>query len=262
MRLTVYLFVYTWATLVLFYLHMFSAPFSTPGFVLFTWLLNVIMAVCNICLSRLQSHSCYLSCSVCEDKYHINCLPCITKNDSIYMERNLSQWICTRCSQDIFPFNHCENDDDFIESLSGLWNIKPTNSFSKASDKLFLPFELNTSTDSPLYDVDPDLNVYCNFHNTYIPLCDYYSEDTFNSMCKNNTIVDSQLSLIHSNIRSIPSNLNSFISYLENLSITFTIMAFTETWLKEYNNEVHGVLGYNAVHHCRPQKKVVESPST
>ena len=192
---------------------------------------------------------------MCEGKYHINCLPFISKNDSIYMERNLSQWICTMCSQDIFPFNHCDDDDDFIESLSGLWNIKPTNSFSKASDKLFLPFELNTSTNSPLYDVDPDLNLYCNFHNTYLPPCDYYSEDTFNSLCKNNAIVDSQLSLIHSNIRSIPSNLNSFISYLENLSITFTIMAFTETWLKEYNNEVHGVLGYNAVHHCRPQKK-------
>ena len=178
------------------------------------YLHDVIMAVCNICLSRLQSHSCYLSSCVCEGKYHINCLPCISKNDSIYMERNLSQWICTRCSQDIFPFNHCEDDDDFIESLSGLWNIKPTNSFSKASDKLFLPFELNTSTNSPLCDVDPDLNLYCNFHNTYLPPCDYYSEDTFNSLCKNNTIVDSQLSLIHSNIRSFPSNLNSFISYL------------------------------------------------
>ena len=32
-------------------------------------------------------------------------------------------------------------------------------------------------------------------------------------------------------------------------------MAFTDTLLKEYNNEIHDVLGYNAVHYARPQNK-------
>ena len=117
------------------------------------------------------------------------------------------------------------------------------NSFCKAGDKLFLPFELNTSTNSPLYDIDPDLNLYCNFHNANLPSCDYYSEDTFNYMCMKHSIVDSKLSLVHSNIRSIPSNLNSYISYLENLSADFSIMAFTELWLTEYNCDTYGILG-------------------
>ena len=159
----------------------------------------------------------------------------ITKNDSIYLQRSLSQWICRGCSQDIFPFNHCEEDYDFIGLFSGLWNAKPTNSFFKAGDKLgvFLRFELIISTNSPLYDVDSDLNLYCNFHNAYLPPRDYHSEDTFNSMFRKVCHCRLKIILIHSNLRSIPSNLNSIISYLENLSANFTIMAFTETWPKK-----------------------------
>ena len=73
-------------------------------------------------------------------------------------------------------------------------------------------------------------------------------------MCSGNWICDSKLSLIHSNIRSIPSNLSNLTSYLENLNSKFSVMAFTETWLKEYNHETYGITGYNAVHNYRTTK--------
>ena len=211
------------------------------------------MAVCDICNVRLQSHSKTLSCSICTGRYHINCLPFISREDSIYTERNFRTWICISCTGDIFPFNHCDDDDSFIEYISDYWRIKPTISSLKRT--LFSPFELNSDKNSPLSESDPDINLYNMFYRSSLPSCDYYSEDAFNDMYRRHDVPDSKLTMIHSNIRSIPCNLNSFDAYLENLSINFTVIAFTETWLKDTNAHAFGMDGYNSVHNCRPDRK-------
>ena len=56
------------------------------------------------------------------------------------------------------------------------------------------------------------------FRHSSLPSCDYYSEDAFND-------------------------------------INCTVIAFTETWLKDTNAHAFGVDGYNSVHDCRPDRK-------
>ena len=141
------------------------------------------MAVCNICDSRLQTHSRAFSCSIGSASYHINCLPFVTKDDSIYVDRKLDTWVCIKRTGELFPFKPWDDNDDFIESLSEYWRLKPTISYTGAKEKMFLPFELNTDPKTPLFDVDPDFNLYNKFYSPCLLSCEYYTEDTFNAMC-------------------------------------------------------------------------------
>ena len=195
-----------------------------------------------------------MTCSVCSECYHFKCLPNIDTSDSVYLDRDSLPWICIICSGSIFPCNQCVDDCDFLEAISELWDIKPIASFSNFRDRTFLPYELNSDRTHQIDEIDPDFNIYCTLYDSSLPSCDYYTEDTYNVMCSGNGICDSKLSLINSNIRSILCNLSNFTSNLENLNSKFSVMAFTETWLKEYNHETYGITGYNAVHNYRTTK--------
>ena len=56
-----------------------------------------------------------------------------------------------------------------------------------------------------------------------------------------------RFSLIHLNIRSLPANLTSIMSYMSNVNDIFSKIGFTETWLKASNIETFGIAGYNHV---------------
>ena len=73
---------------------------------------------CNSCYNHIQSHSCYLSCCICKAHYHLQCLPNISKNDSLYINRLSNNWICINCCEHLFPFNHHSEHADFIKCIS------------------------------------------------------------------------------------------------------------------------------------------------
>ena len=45
----------------------------------------------------------------------------------------------------------------------------------------------------------------------------------------------------------MPANFTYFLSYMENLSHKFSVIALTETWLKESNVSLYGMTGYNHI---------------
>ena len=75
-----------------------------------------------------------------------------------------------------------------------------------------------------------------------------------NKQCKELDINKYHLSLLHNNIRSIPHNLDHFNQFLNGLDIDFSILAFSETWLKPHNEHCYSVNGYNAEHNSRLNK--------
>ena len=60
------------------------------------------------------------------------------------------------------PFNHLYDDEEFYDALSEYANSVSIMTLDglMATDKLFTPFELNESINSPLDDVDPDTQFY------------------------------------------------------------------------------------------------------
>lgn len=58
--------------------------------------------------------------------------------------------------------------------------------------------------------------------------CEYYTEEQFNEKMMNGT-----LSISHFNSRSINCNLTKIKDYLKQFRYNFSIIAVTETWLKD-----------------------------
>ena len=61
--------------------------------------------------------------------------------------------------------------------LEGLLNF--LFDFHEMNSKVFIPFEMNESIDTPLTEMDPDIQYYSYSNYTHGAKCDYYLEDHF-----------------------------------------------------------------------------------
>ena len=77
--------------------------------------------------------------------------------------------------------------------------------------------------------------------------CNYFVEDTFNKYLNRHHIPNNAFSLLHLNIRSVPANFTSFLSYISNLNHNFSIIGLSETWLKQSNISAYGIDGYSHI---------------
>ena len=103
------------------------------------------MASCKVCCKRVLSHARYILCCNCNNRVHMRCLSRVSVEDSIYKNRDTNKWICPVCIQDALAFNHYNDDDEFIESVSESWAIDPILPLDiiQARNFFFSPFELN-----------------------------------------------------------------------------------------------------------------------
>ena len=93
---------------------------------------------------------------------------------------------------------------------------------------------------SGLREHDPDINLLPHASS------DYYDENTFNNLLKNQSLNENNLSMTFLNIRSAVKNLESFQYYLNNLSIQFSIIGFAETWLSPDNESLCHIPNYKS----------------
>ena len=88
--------------------------------------------------------------------------------------RDNNDWLCTY----IFPFNHCDEDAEFIHTLAECWGNELD--IVKFTDKYKNQLSRHSDADLPhLLDFDPDIN-YQNLNNNCINSCDYHHEDSMN----------------------------------------------------------------------------------
>ena len=80
-----------------------------------------------------------------------------------------------------------------------------------------------------------------------IKSCNYFIEETFNKYLLKHNVSQNSFSIMHLNIRSMPANFTSFLSYLENITHKFSVIGLTETWLKQSNVPLYGITGYNHI---------------
>ena len=214
------------------------------------------MANCNICYKRVLPHSYHIQCNNCKNLVHINCLPFVNRNDELYNKRHLSDWYCTLCSSELFPFNHILEEDEFILAISEYWTVDENVPIDDLliQEKLFTPFDLNENENGPLFDIDPDIQFYVNQCGASLPSCDYYLENAFNKKISKLNVDDDCVSMIHLNIRSAIKNLGKFEMYLSNLKHTFPIIAISESWIKNHNVDTCNMYGYQSEHNYRPNK--------
>ena len=214
------------------------------------------MAPCNIFNKRVLAHALTLQCNNCKDLVHLKCLPQVSREDSIYTDRATNNWFCMMCVQCIFPYNHFDDENTFMQELSNHWVSGTMMSYEsiKGQNKLFIPFDLNEKDNHPLHDVDPDVQYYQVTCNDVLNTCDYHLEESFNRNISRLNIISDNFSIIHANIRSIPKNLATFECYLQTLEHDFSIIGFSESWLKESNANLFHIDAYKTEHNYRTQR--------
>ena len=95
------------------------------------------------------------------------------------------------------------------------------------NSKVFVPFGINEQFDTPLIEMDPDMQFYLESKYIKNTKCDFYLEQTF---VKNITKSEQQkqaLSMFHINIKSLPKHFDELQQY-QNILIT-TIPQYTDT---------------------------------
>ena len=183
------------------------------------------MAICNICIKRVLNHSYHLNCDICKGM-------CKQKWPTFYTQgrKNIC---CSLCLLDIFAYNRLD-DEDFIDALAESWENQPLISFETLENQelIFSPFDFNDNFDTPLHDVDPDMQFYNKHYFGSLQECDYCLENMFNEKIKKCKISSQSFSVLHMNIRSMQKNLGSPENCLEALDHKFTAIGISESWLK------------------------------
>jgi hypothetical protein len=193
-------------------------------------------------------------CSACKKNYHLNCLPNISVNDALYADQS-SNWICMQCLNDAIPFNHFDENCDFLNCVLEMQTAEANLSFKSLDDRLFNPFEINDDEKIlPLVDLDPDLNYFNNIDGCSMN-CNYHTISSFNKNFQNTTLNSDTFSLFHQNIRSLSKHHLEFESFLLSLTLRFSVIALTETWLSPNNVDRYTVLDYSVESLCRQNKR-------
>ena len=167
---------------------------------------------------------------------HLNCIPLVSKFDSIFVNRDTVPWLCVRCSETTFPFNHTRDDGEFFSNLSESWGALRGIPYciSNLMEQSRFLLDMNESVHSPLFDIDPDLHALNGQYMTNaLTSSSYYLSHTFKSKLQNNNVVRESFSVIHLNIRSANANLKYFKPYLDVLDHDWTCIGLTETWFKD-----------------------------
>ena len=187
------------------------------------------METCNVCRKKIQSFCYHIACNNCKMTYHVKCAN-LSRDDI----PDVFCWYCTKCTQSIFVYNHFDDDVDFQSAVAeGMLDC--SFRLHEINNKLFVPFEMNEYTETPLTEIDPDIQFYLNSQQTYDAKCDYLFEESFKEYLSKNNIDKNRnvpLSLFHMNIRSMPKYFTEFELYLDNLNFEFPFIGVTETWLK------------------------------
>ena len=210
---------------------------------------NLIM-YCNACSKRAKQHEKYAICSLCSLPTHINCLPIYLDEDTSYATNQNGHWTCPTCLENHFPFFSLGNDD--VSHQLTIEYSQNMHDLDSLNDMIFHPFELNDMDMDHTDDLDPDSNYFNPIMNQNLTSCKYYNFDQLNQETSKHT--QNHFSQFCLNIRSLSKNYRKLITLLDTIDTKFSIITLSETWLKEYNQDIYEIEGYEHISQLRENK--------
>ena len=109
---------------------------------------------------------------------------------------------------------------------------------------------LNDKNFNPLFESDPDIQFYNEISTVYIDNSNHYFEDQLKQMLSE-SMTGNCLSIIHSNVRSLPAHQIEFESLLDYLCYSCSVIGLTETWLTTSNVSLYNFEGYRHIYIIR-----------
>ena len=120
-------------------------------------------------------------------------------------------------------------------------NVLQEHNHSVTSDN-----DIHSNNDC-LAHIDPDSQI---TRNGLVSQCKYYDEKQFNNI----VIGNSNISMIHTNIRSSQKNLRDFVCSIDNLGIRFNFIVLTEIWGDSDKAQLNTIKGYRHMYDTRKQR--------
>jgi hypothetical protein len=199
---------------------------------------------CKLCSKRIQAHDRSARCTTCNISWHVNCLPNYSPLDIEYAKHPNNNWSCPPCLKDFFPFYEIECNDAFLNTTANpipnlLFNIEELEAM------VFDPFDsADTDADGVFSDIDPDHNFLGHIRGNAINNSKYYySSNQMEELANNNN--PHNITYLHLNIRSIPTNQDTFTATLHASNMKPDLIGFSETWLTPSNADCYTMPGYN-----------------
>lgn len=183
---------------------------------------------CVSCSKPVKTNQRAILCDCCGNWVHLTCSK-LTISDYQLLENTEEPWWCIECNKSLFPFNHYENDIDFMLTILGVnYNDSYLNPNTHTISNMFInPFQLNTQDQCTFSEADTE-DGEIDFQQ---PECNYTLQNEFNEKMTKSTESVS-FSALHINTRSILKNYDKLSNFLDSSIHEFSIVGITETWLK------------------------------
>lgn len=123
-------------------------------------------------------------------------------------------------------------------------------------EKLEIPYDINFNPDINynINGINDHFDPENNFNSTPYYNSQYFTIDKFNDDIVSLDLSGNELSIFYVNIRSVRHKFDMFLDYLNSLNHKFSIIALTETWLKNEETSMYNIPGYSAEHQNRDSK--------
>lgn len=205
------------------------------------------LATCALCTKGVRINYKHICCNACNLLYHLACATLSVSEYNMLIKAN-DDWYCKHCLASMFPFNHLEDDNEYMSCLfSFSYFDKPNVNLIKNAAHLNIINNVHIVNE----DIDPDRNHY----RTNRATVEYYLADKFNVFVSKYDLTTENFSILHLNAQSLENKLDALHSFLSSLSIKFTVIAVSETWANE-SNAVHlDIPGYNCCMKPRPDRR-------
>ena len=204
---------------------------------------------CPICERKILSDSYFIYCNCCHMNVYRNCTE--LKCDWLIVAETGTFWYCRVCNENIFPFNNIDDDYEFNLAIMEYGNKSfYTNHQSYFSEeKLFDPYEINENENIIEYqgELDPDKHYFNELAHHLSRSSNYYSDENLNKLIRQKNMNSESFSVLHLNIRSLPANLTSFMTYMSYVDLCFSVIGFSETWLTPFSSDTYGINGFRHV---------------
>jgi hypothetical protein len=144
----------------------------------------------------------------------------------VFTDDNSDSWFCSKCSGDIFPFNHFVDDDEFKFALFTYdSSIKYNKMLSLKLNPFVFEDMMNNSDNLINYDVSHSCSSILDHHDISASCVDDFS-------------------ILQINPRSFSKNSSHINNFLFGLKHTFSVIALSETWFKEDESNLINIDNY------------------
>jgi hypothetical protein len=207
----------------------------------------IVTKSCVVCDKRVYDRQKGIYCDCFTKWVHLKCTDLVNAEyDKLSLNPN-DDWYCAKCISSIFPFGSVDDDIEFANCLFNHSNGLITNTKCINSVEQLCLTSKTLKIDE---NFDPDKN-YLNATYTKVK---YLSEAQFNVKLTEERY-GCNFSILHLNARSTEPNMDKVLLLINGLQHNFSVIAVTESWATELNEEFLEIDGYTMINKNRTSKK-------